>query len=88
MTNGSNGWPNAIAYLTGLSTPQFMLSGLDASLHLAEECLEAERVVPRAVMVTVLIGFLTAFPFAISAVYSCKDVAATLDSKTGYVTLT
>ena len=84
MTNGSNGWPDAIAYLTGLSTPQFMLSGLDASLHLAEECLEAERIVPRAVMVTVCIGFLTAFPFAVSAVYSCKDVAETLDSKTGY----
>lgn len=84
MTNGSNGWPNAIAYLTGLSTPQFMLSGLDAALHLAEECLEPERIVPRAVMVTVLIAFMTAFPFAIAAVYSCKDVAAVLDDPTGY----
>ncbi|EYE90206.1 putative choline transport protein [Aspergillus ruber CBS 135680] len=83
MTNGSNGWPNAIAYLTGLSTPQFMLSGLDAALHLAEECLEPERIVPRAVMVTVLIAFMTAFPFAIAAVYSCKDVAAVLDDPTG-----
>lgn len=84
MANGSNGWPNAIAYLTGLSTPQFMLSGLDAALHLAEECLEPERIVPRAVMVTVLIAFVTAFPFAIAAVYSCKDVAAVLDDPTGY----
>lgn len=84
MTNGSNGWPDGIAYLTGLSTPQFMLSGLDAALHLAEECLEAEKIVPRAVMVTVLVGFLTAFPFAIAAVYSWKDIAATLDDPTGY----
>lgn len=61
-----------------------MLSGLDAALHLAEECLEPERIVPRAVMVTVLTAFMTAFPFAIAAVYSCKDVAATLDDPTGY----
>ena len=80
MVNGSNGWPDGIAFLTGLTTPQFMLSGLDASLHLAEECLEAERVVPRAVMVTVLVGFLTAFSFSVASVYSCKDVAGLEDA--------
>lgn len=84
LVNGSNGWPDGISFLTGLSTPQFMLSGLDATLHLAEEALQPERIVPRAVMVTVMIGFLTAFPFAISAIYSFKNVEASLESPTGY----
>ena len=80
MENGSNGWPDGIAFLTGLTTSQFMLSGLDASLHLAEECLEPKRVVPRAVMTTVLVGFITAFTFSVASVYSCKDVSALDDS--------
>ncbi|KAL4741256.1 amino acid/polyamine transporter I [Aspergillus similis] len=83
MTNGS-GWPDGISFLTGLSTPQFMLSGLDATLHLAEECLEPERVVPKAVLATVIVGFLTAFPFAIAVSYSYRDVAESLSTKTGF----
>ncbi|PKX99343.1 putative choline transport protein [Aspergillus novofumigatus IBT 16806] len=85
FTNGSGGWPNGISFLTGLSTPQFMLSGLDATLHLAEECLEPERIVPKAVLVTVVIGFLTAFPFSIATIYSYRDVESSLSSPTGCI---
>ncbi|RLM02011.1 hypothetical protein CFD26_109119 [Aspergillus turcosus] len=84
FTNGSGGWPNGISFLTGLSTPQFMLSGLDATLHLAEECLEPERIVPKAVLVTVVVGFLTAFPFSIAVIYSYRDVESSLSSPTGF----
>ncbi|PLB51020.1 amino acid transporter [Aspergillus steynii IBT 23096] len=84
FVNGSGGWPDGISFLTGLSTPQFMLSGLDATLHLAEECLEPERIVPRAVIVTVLVGFLTAFPFAVAIIYSVKNVGDSLETVTGF----
>ncbi|KAL2817428.1 amino acid/polyamine transporter I [Aspergillus cavernicola] len=84
LINGSGGWPDGISFLTGLSTPQFMLSGLDATLHLAEECLEPERVVPKAILATVLVGFLTAFPFSIGIIYSTSDVAESLSTKTGF----
>jgi choline transport protein len=87
FTNGSGGWPNGISFLTGLSTPQFMLSGLDATLHLAEECLEPERIVPKAVLVTVVVGFLTAFPFSIAVIYSYRDVESSLSSPTGCVSI-
>jgi choline transport protein len=60
-----------------------MLSGLDATLHLAEECLNPERVVPKAVIVTVLVGFLTAFPFSIGIIYSYRNVELSLTTKTG-----
>ncbi|EAW14374.1 putative choline transport protein [Aspergillus clavatus NRRL 1] len=84
FVNGSGGWPDGISFLTGLSTPQFMLSGLDATLHLAEECLEPERIVPKAVLTTVVVGFLTAFPFSIAVIYSYRDVGLSLTTPTGF----
>ncbi|KAJ0427176.1 amino acid/polyamine transporter I [Aspergillus carlsbadensis] len=84
LVNGSGGWPDGISFLTGLSTPQFMLSGLDATLHLAEECLNPEQVVPKAVLVTVLVGFLTAFPFSIGIIYSYRNVELSLTTETGF----
>ncbi|KAK6835475.1 hypothetical protein RU639_002169 [Aspergillus parasiticus] len=84
FANGSGGWPDGISFLTGLSTPQFMLSGLDATLHLAEECLQPERIVPKAVIITVIVGFLTAFPFSIAIIYSYKDVELSLTTPTGF----
>ncbi|KAB8070544.1 amino acid/polyamine transporter I [Aspergillus leporis] len=84
FANGSGGWPDGISFLTGLSTPQFMLSGLDATLHLAEECLQPERIVPKAVVITVIVGFLTAFPFSVAILYSYKDIELSLSSPTGF----
>ena len=55
-----------------------MYGGIDAALHLAEECLDAARVVPKAVMCTVLIGFLTAFPYAVVLLYGITDIDAVL----------
>ncbi|PYH93950.1 choline transporter [Aspergillus ellipticus CBS 707.79] len=84
FANGSGGWPDGISFLTGLSTPQFMFSGLDAALHLAEECLEPARIVPKTVLVTVLVGLLTGFPFAIAMLYSYNDIEASLSTPTGF----
>ncbi|RDK41434.1 amino acid transporter [Aspergillus phoenicis ATCC 13157] len=84
FVNGSGGWPDGISFLTGLSTPQFMFSGLDAALHLAEECLEPARIVPKALLVTVIVGLLTGFPFAIAILYSYDNIEASLTTPTGF----
>ncbi|OOF91563.1 hypothetical protein ASPCADRAFT_9487 [Aspergillus carbonarius ITEM 5010] len=84
FVNGSGGWPDGISFLTGLSTPQFMFSGLDAALHLAEECLEPARIVPKALIVTVTVGLLTGFPFAIAILYSYSNVESSLSTPTGF----
>lgn len=83
FVNGSNGWPDGVSFLTSLTTPQFMYSGLDATLHLAEDSLQPERIVPKAVLATIIIGFFTAFPFAIAMVYSSTNVQASLTTRTG-----
>lgn len=81
--NSSNGWPDGISFLNGMAAPQFMLMGLDSVLHLAEDCLEPRKVLPKALLATVLVGSVTAFGFAISMAYSVPDMSAALESPTG-----
>ncbi|KIX07668.1 uncharacterized protein Z518_02322 [Rhinocladiella mackenziei CBS 650.93] len=50
------GWPDAICFITGLSTSCYMYAGLDASMHMAEECTTAARTVPKAIISPVMIG--------------------------------
>ncbi|PIA95754.1 Choline transport protein [Cercospora beticola] len=70
----NTGWPSAIAFLTGLSTPCFMYAGIDATLHLAETCTNPRSAVPRALMVTVTIGFITGFVFSVAMCYGISDL--------------
>lgn len=51
-----------------------MYGGLDASMHLAEECKNAARTVPKAILSAVIIGFCTAFPYSIVTLYSLTDI--------------
>lgn len=78
--NSSGGWPNGISFLIGLSTPSYMLVGLDATMHLAEECTEPARVIPKAIISTVIAGIFTAFTFAVAMCYSHSDFSSLLDS--------
>ncbi|OAP53714.1 hypothetical protein AYL99_12105 [Fonsecaea erecta] len=79
------GWPDGLCFLTGLLTTAFMFAGIDSTLHLAEECQNPRKVVPRATMLAVTIGFLTAFPFSIILLYSITDIDAILEIS-GYIT--
>jgi choline transport protein len=64
----------------GLSTSCFMYIGLDASMHMAEECHQPEKTVPRTIMAAISIGFLTGFPFAVAMLYGLTDIDAILTS--------
>ncbi|KAH6608591.1 Amino acid transporter [Trichoderma cornu-damae] len=65
----SSGWTPAVSFLTGLSTHAYMFGGLDAALHLAEETLDASKTVPKALMSTIGIGFLSGFVFSVAMTY-------------------
>ncbi|KAF7455485.1 Amino acidpolyamine transporter I [Pyrenophora tritici-repentis] len=79
----NSGWTDGIAFLTGLVNPNYMYAGIDGAIHLAEECKNAAVVVPRALMSTITIGFVTSLIFAISMMYCIKDLQAVLSSTTG-----
>lgn len=58
-----------------------MFIGLDGALHLAEECLEPEKTVPRALLSTIGIGFTTGFVFVVAMCYSIVDLKSLLITK-------
>ena len=70
---------DGIAFLTGLTNANFIYSGLDGVIHLAE-CHNASRDVPRALMFTVFIGSATSFAFIVGMTYSYFDFDAVLAS--------
>ncbi|KAF5672626.1 heterokaryon incompatibility (het-6OR allele) [Fusarium circinatum] len=76
----TTGWNDGVALMTSLVTPCYMYGGLDAALHLAEETLNASQTVPRALLATIGIGFLTAFTFAVSMAYCISDLDCLLTS--------
>lgn len=51
-----------------------MFIGLDASMHMAEEVRNPERVVPRTMMGAIGIGFTTGFAYAVAQVYAISDI--------------
>ncbi|KAF2819849.1 amino acid transporter [Ophiobolus disseminans] len=78
-----SGWVDSIAFLTGLVNPNYMYAGIDGAIHLAEECKNAAIIVPRALMSTIIIGFVTSFAFAIVSVYCTGDFEAVVSTPTG-----
>jgi choline transport protein len=78
-----SGWTDGIAFLTGLVTPNYMYAGIDGAIHLAEDCKNAAVVVPRALMSTICIGFITSFAFTITMVYCTSDLESVVSTATG-----
>lgn len=77
--NPESGWSsNGVVFLTGLVNPNFIYSGLDGAIHLAEECTNAATAIPRALVSTVVIGFVTTLGFAVAMCYSYHDFDAVL----------
>jgi choline transport protein len=79
----SNGWSsNGMAFIVGLINANFSFAVLDSAAHLAEETPNPARNVPKAIMLTVIIGFLTAFPFACVLMYCLTDFESVINSPT------
>lgn len=79
-----SGWSSGgVAFLTGLVSPHYAYAGIDGAIHLAEECKDAAIVVPRALLSTLSIGFVTTFGFMIAMLYCTNDLAAVVASPTG-----
>ncbi|GAB7334202.1 hypothetical protein MBLNU13_g06259t2 [Cladosporium sp. NU13] len=78
--HNTSGWPDAVTFLTGLSTPCFMYAGIDSTLHLTETCENPKKVVPRALMTTVAVGVITGFGFSIAMCYGITDLSALVNT--------
>lgn len=79
-----SGWSSdGVVLLTSLINPNYMFGGFDGVLHLAEECSNAATAIPRALMSTIIIGFVSSFVFVIAMLYSLNDFDALLGTITG-----
>ena len=80
-----SGWDNnGLAWLVGLTTSLFALSGIDCACHISEEVKDAPRVVPRAMVITLFLDGALAFGFILVLLYCIGDVNAVLATPTGY----
>lgn len=78
-----SGWPDGVSFLIGLVSSNYMYAGLDGAVHLCEEGKNAETAVPRAIVSTLCIGFVTTFAFTVSMVYCIADFGAVVETPTG-----
>jgi len=78
------GWDEGFAFLYGLLVPCFMYCGLDGALHVAEECLNPRKTVPKVLLMTVGIGFVTAFVFTIVMCYCISNFVLVYFTSTGF----
>ena len=72
--SNNSGWSEGgIAFILGLINVNWPFACLDCACHAAEEVAQPERAIPIAILGTVGIGFVTAWPFVISMIASIQD---------------
>ncbi|PYI11242.1 choline transport protein [Aspergillus sclerotiicarbonarius CBS 121057] len=84
----STGWSSdAIAFFVGLINPNWTFACLDSATHLAEEIPHPETNIPFAILGTVVLGFVTSWPYVIAIFFSVTDLEAIINTATGSPTL-
>ena len=83
-TSSSNGWSSdGFAFMLTVSNAVFGFMGSDCGAHLCEEIANPAKYVPMVIMYPLLMGVLTAFPFAASLMYAITDLAEIFNTSTG-----
>lgn len=62
--------------MVGLINPNWCFAALDVATHVAEEMPRPDRDIPRALIATVAIGFVTSWAYAIALLFCIQDVDA------------
>ncbi|KAH7124900.1 amino acid/polyamine transporter I [Dactylonectria estremocensis] len=78
-----SGWNNGVSFLVGLINANYSFGLIDTAVHMCEEITEPEKNVPKALFLTVAIGFFTAWPLAVLLMYCMTDFEAIVNTETG-----
>ena len=82
-TNGT-GWPSdGLAFVLAISNSVYAFLGTDCGAHLCEEIRDPAKNTPKIILLPILIGLGTAWPFACACMYAITDVQAVLDTPSG-----
>ena len=80
-----SGWQSSAAtFLTGLTSPNFGLGGLDGPIHLSEDTFDPARTVPLSILVSLVTGCVSALLFVVAMLYCIADLPSLISSRTGY----
>lgn len=83
--DNNTGWKSSgIGFIVGLINPSWAFSCLDSACHLAEETEKPRTDIPKALLSTVAIGFLTAFTYSIAVFFCVQDLDEILNSASGF----
>ncbi|VUC31955.1 unnamed protein product [Clonostachys rosea] len=74
------GYPDGFVFVMGMLNGAYCVGPLDAVTHMAEEIPNPERNVPIALMLQVVIGFITGFSYLVTILYAINDYDALFDS--------
>ncbi|KAG8713548.1 hypothetical protein FRC08_013118 [Ceratobasidium sp. 394] len=78
------GWENNVmAFIVGLISPAWCFGALDVATHLAEEIRQPERMIPKSILLTVLVGLVSALAYCIAMFFSISDYTSVVSSSTG-----
>ncbi|KAJ3542333.1 hypothetical protein NM208_g4154 [Fusarium decemcellulare] len=82
-TNGSGWSSDGFAFMLAVGNAVYSFLGSDCGAHMCEEIPNPAKNVPRVMIYPLLMGLLTAFPFATSLMYATTDIKAVLTTATG-----
>ncbi|MHB1683877.1 MAG: amino acid permease [Bacilli bacterium] len=79
MTGQSqSGFPNWYGFLIGLLLAQYTFTGFDASAHVSEETVDAERAAPRGIIMSVAISAIAGYVLLMGLVVAIPDLGKTM----------
>jgi len=73
IVNGTE-WPTGFAFLMGLLSVIWTMSGYDTPFHLSEECGNASVASPRAIVMTAQLGLYLGWAVILVIAYTVKDI--------------
>jgi len=77
------GWNDGMAWMLGLLQAALGTTGYDAVAHMVEELPNPAKNAPKAMVLSVLIGFLTGFIFLMILLFSLTDINEVMTAKSG-----
>ncbi|KAJ5358449.1 uncharacterized protein N7496_010862 [Penicillium cataractarum] len=82
-TNGTGWKSEGFAFLLAISNAVYAFLGTDCGAHICEEIHDPTRNTPKVILYPVLMGLVTAFPFAAACMNAITDIDAVLNSPSG-----
>lgn len=83
FTDVRSGGSIGLSTLIGMLSPIFSFIGPDSAVHLAEECTDASRTLPRVMLATTLVNGALGFVMLVTFCMLAGNVEEILDTKTG-----